>query len=59
MKAQLSGGTDLIVSLEDGKDGRIVNVYFFLVSCESVFSGILGRSFLTTFSVVAFLVEVP
>lgn len=41
-----------IISFGVRKSKRIVGIFFFVISCELVYNGILGRSFLATLHVV-------
>lgn len=44
---------DLLVSVREGNNKRIVCACFLVVLCESVYNDILGRSFLEALDVVA------
>lgn len=48
---------DLPVFFGEGKNRRTVNVFFLVVSCESINNGILGRLFLAMLEDVAFTVH--
>lgn len=54
---QLCRTVDLPVSFGILKDKRILNMDFSMISCESVYNNIFGKSFLAMLDVVAFLVH--
>lgn len=47
------GAADLPLSLGEGEDEIWIILFFFIVSCKSAFSGIIGTYFLATLDVMA------
>lgn len=51
------GYIDLLITVEKGRDVRMVDYEFLVVHCKRVYNSILGRSFAVALDVVASLVH--
>lgn len=49
---------DLTISLGEGSNERMVNLFFLVIACMGTFSGILGISFLAKLYVMASSIHV-
>lgn len=49
---------DLTISLGEGSNERMVNLFFLVIACRSTFSGILGISFLAKLDAMASSIHV-